>query len=124
MQRFLLLLALCGCLLAGCGGKKFELDEADAALVEARNAIADGDTAKAIEFLDVSIAAKPDTWSYFERAKLLAEEGDDDAAKADVAAGLEIEPEHTELLWLQKQLKKSKRSRFKGSSGQPPSVSK
>ena len=111
-------------LAVGCGSKKFALDEADAALVEARKAIGDGDSAKAIELLNQSIEAKPDMWSYYERARLLAETGDDDAAKADVVAGLELEPEHSELLWLQKQLKKSKKSRFKGSAGKPPSVSK
>ena len=124
MARTIATLSIVVLLLAGCGGKKFALDEADAALVEARKAIADGDSAKAIELLDVSIAAKPDTWSYFERAKLLADSGDDEAAKLDITAGLEIEPEHTELLWLQKQLKKPKKSRYKGASGKPPSVSK
>lgn len=108
----------------GCGGKKFELSEAEQALIDARTAIAEGDSTKAIEFLDISIEANPDTWSFYERAKLHAENGDDEAAKADIAAGLELEPEHSELLWLQKQLKKSKSSRFKGSKGQPPSVSK
>ncbi len=111
-------------LVLGCGGKKFELSESEAALVEARKAIADGDSAKALEFLDASIAASPDTWAYYERARLHAENGDDDDAKADIECGLELEPEHSELLWLKKQMKKSKKSRFKGSAGQPPSVSK
>lgn len=110
-------------ILAGCSDK-FELDEADAALVEARKAIAAGDSAKAIEFLDISIATKPDTWSYYERAKLRADIGDDAEAKADVEAGLALDEEHAELLWLKKQLKKSKSSRFKGSAGKPPSSSK
>lgn len=121
-RLFTLLLGIS--LAIGCGGKKFSLSEAELALIEARKAIADGDSAKAIEFLDKSIASNPDTWSYYERAKLHAENGDDDAAKEDIAAGLELEPEHSELLWLQKQLKKSKSARFKGSRGQPPSVSK
>lgn len=125
LTRFVAALLMLSLALAiGCGGKKFELSEAEAALVEARKAVETGDSAKAIEFLDKSIAANPDTWSYYERAKLYAETGDDDAAKADIEAGLELEPEHSELLWLQKQLKKSKKSRFKGSQGQPPSVSK
>ena len=80
-------------LLVGCGGSKSVLDEADQALVDARQAIADGDNETAIALLDQSISLKPDTWSYFERAKLHAEEGNDDEAKADIAAGLEIEPE-------------------------------
>ena len=36
-----------------------------------------------------------------------AENGDDDDAKADIEAGLELEPEHSELLWLKKQMKKT-----------------
>ena len=111
-------------ILAGCGGTGSVLDDADKALVDARQAISDGDDAKAMDLLDISIAAKPDTWSYYERARLHADNGNDDAAKADVEAGLELAPEHSELLWLQKQLKKPKKSRFKGTSGQPPSVNK
>ena len=111
-------------MVAGCGGSGSVLDEADQALVDARAAIASGDQAKAIELLEVSISLKPDTWSYYERARLLAENGDDDAAREDIDAGLELDPEHAELLWLQKQIKKPKRSRFKGSAGTPPSASK
>ena len=77
-----------------------------------------------MELLDASIAARPDPWAYLERAKLRAENDDDAAAKADVEAGLELDPEHADLLWLQKELKKSKRSRFKGRSKAPPSASK
>jgi len=109
---------------SGCGGKKFELTEGQAAFAEAKKAIEDGDTATAITCLDRAIDAEPDTWSYFERAKLHAESGDDDLAKADIAAGLEMDPEHSDLLWLQKQMKKSKNARFKGKSGQPPQASK
>lgn len=116
---FVVLIFLCG-----CSGDEPVLDEAAAALVEARSAIAAGDTTKAMELLDLSITARPDTWSYYERARLHAENGDDAAAAADIAAGLELDEEHAELLWLQKQLKKSKKSRFKGSAGQPPSISK
>lgn len=108
-------------MLTGCGGAGPVLDEADQALVDARTAVASGDQAKAIELLDVSISLKPDTWSYYERARLLAETGDDDAARKDIDSGLELDPEHAELLWLKKQIKKPKRSRFKGA---PPSASK
>ena len=115
---FLLLSLLVGC------GEKSVLDEAATHLVEARSAIANGDSETAVEHLDASIAARPNTWAYYERARLLGEAGEDDEAKADIEAGLELDPEHSELLWLQKQLKKPKSARFKGSSGQPPSASK
>ena len=126
MERFRswFLLVTCMSFLVGCGGGGPVLDEADSALVDARTAIADGDTEGALALLDKSIELKPDTWSYYERARLHAELGDDEAAKADVAAGLEMDEEHSELLWLEKQLKKSKRARFKGRAGQPPSASK
>lgn len=109
---------------AGCGSKKFELTEGQAAFAEAKKAIQYGDTATAITWLDKAIEAEPDTWPYYERAKLHAENGDDELAKADIVAGLEIDSEHSDLLWLQKQMKKSKASRFKGKSGQPPQASK
>lgn len=115
-------LLLCSVLI-GCEAGAV-LDEADQALVDAREAIAAGDSASAMDLLDASIGSKPDPWSYYERARLHSENGDDDAAQADVVAGLDIDPEHSELLWLQKQLKKPKRSRFKGKSGQPPSATK
>lgn len=120
----IVVVGLFGVVLAGCGGSGPALDEADQALVDARAAVASGDQEKAKELLDVSISLKPDTWSYYERARLLAETGDDDAARDDISSGLELDPEHAELLWLQKQIKKPKRSRFKGSSGAPPSASK
>lgn len=114
-----ILLSLC----FGCSEKSV-LDEAATNLVEAQKAIAEGDRVKAMELLDASIAAGPDTWSYYERARLHADNGDDAKAKSDIEAGLELDEEHSELLWLQKQLKKPKNKRFKGRSGQPPSVSK
>ena len=38
--------------------------------------------------------------------------------------GLELDPQHSDLLWLQKELKKPKTSRFKGRRMNPPSHSK
>ena len=120
-------LLLCALLLLGLstGCKRTPiLDEAAVNLVDARQAIADGDATKAMELLMTSIDARPNTWAYFERAKLHADHGDDEAAKADIEAGLELDPEHSELVWLQKQMKKPKAARFKGKDGQPPSLAK
>ncbi len=106
--------------ISGCKDEPI-LDEAAVGLIEARKAIDEGDSAKAIELLTASIESSPSPWSYYERAKLFAEDGDDEVAKEDIAAGLELDPEHSDLLWLQKQMKKSKSSRFKQP---PPSTSK
>lgn len=110
-------------LLLGCS-KKEVLDEAAVSLIDAREAVESGDAVKALELLDASIALRPSTWAYLERAKIHEQNDDDEASKADIAAGLEMDPEHSDLLWLQKQLKKSRSSRFKGKSGQAPSVNK
>ena len=111
MSKYQLIVIAMGCfLLSACSGKPI-LDEAAVGLIEARKAIDEGDNTKAIELLDASIAARPDSWSYYERAKLHAGNGDDDLAKEDIAAGLELDPEHSDLLWLQKQLKKPKSMR-------------
>jgi tetratricopeptide (TPR) repeat protein len=100
------------------------LDEAATLLVEARAVLADGDREKAVELLTSSVAQRPEPWAYFERAKIYAEDGLDEQAAADVDAGLALDAEHPDLLWLQGQLKKSPKSRFKGKSRQPPQASK
>ena len=107
----------------GCGSES-PLDDAATLFVEAQQAVTDGDSEKAMELLSASISERPDPWAYFERAKLHAVGGNDEAANADIAAGLELVPEHSELLWLQKEMMKKPRSRFKGRSSQPPSASK
>lgn len=113
-----------GCaMLLGCSPEP-SLDDAALQLMEAREAVEAGDTDKAVQLLTASIEARPDPWAYYERAKIAAKEGEDDDAKADIEAGLELDPEHSELLWLEKQVKKPRRSRFKGKSGQPPMYNK
>ena len=116
-------LSLAVALMIGCGRKPI-LDEAAADLVGARQAVEEGDLSQAMELLDASIASRPNVWAYYERARLLAEAGDDDRAGDDIDAGLALDPEHAELLWLQKQLKKPKTARFKGRDGEPPAASK
>ncbi len=110
-------------LLSGCG-KKPVLDEAATLFVQANEAIEAGETDKAIELLSQSLEERPDPWTYYERGRLYAEVGEDESASADIEAGLALDEEHSDLLWLQKQLKKPSRSRFKGKSGQPPRASK
>lgn len=99
----------------GCseGDNAPKLDDAAKLFLESQRALKAGDRAKSLELLDQSIAAKPYAWSLLERAKLRAEDGNDEGALADVAAGLELDPELKDLQWLQEELKKPKEERFK-----------
>lgn len=123
VYRFRLCVAGVLLVAVGCGSKPV-LDPAATKFVEAKAAIENGDTETAISLLTESIDLRPDPWAYYERGRLYAEEGEDDAANEDIAAGLEMDPEHSDLLWLQKQVKKPKQSRFKGRAGTPPQASK
>lgn len=104
----------------GCA-EKSGMDEAATLFTEAKAAVDAGDSAKAIELLDQSIASRPDPWYYHLRAKLHAENGDDELAKADIEAGLELDPENDDLTYIQKELRKPVKSRFKKA---PPMASK
>ena len=101
--------------LAGCADKPV-LDEAAHAFAAAQQAIAEGDTEQAMDLLNTSIDKRPNEWYYHERAKLHAQNGDDELATADIEAGLELDPENPDLAYLKKELKKPVRSRFKRAS--------
>jgi tetratricopeptide (TPR) repeat protein len=107
----------------GCGPQS-TLDQAGQAFVDAQQAIADGDQQRALELLGKSIESRPDPWAYYQRAKLLMESGQDEPARADIAAGLELQPDNNDLLWLQNQLKKPAANRFRGRDGTPPRATK
>ncbi len=111
----------CMLFVLGCSQEP-SLDESATQFVEAKQALADGDKDKALELLTSSIEARPDPWALWERAKIYAENGADDDAQADIDAGLELDPEHSDLLWLQNEMKKRPTSRFKGRSREPPSA--
>ncbi|HMO83976.1 MAG TPA: hypothetical protein PKC18_03550 [Lacipirellulaceae bacterium] len=93
-------------------------------LIAARQALESGDSERARHELDLAIAARPMVWSYFERARLHAQSGDDAAAQQDVDAGLQLDAESTDLLWLQAELQKPAGQRFNGRFAQPPSAVK
>ena len=111
---FLLLLAL------GCGGKKQDLRESRNYYLDARRAIKEGDSAKAIEALNASIESQPSTWAYFELAKQHLEQGDEQAAQTNCDKALELDSEMAEALWLHGELKKPDAKRFKGRFKNPP----
>jgi tetratricopeptide (TPR) repeat protein len=111
-------------LTAGCADDKGEIDSSRNHLLDARQALKDGDSAKAIEALNASIASRPNVWAYFELAKLHLEGGDEAAALANCAKALELDPEMADALWFQGELKKPAESRFKGKFKDPPSANK
>ena len=111
-------------LVAGCADKKTDVIDSRNHLVEAREAINAGDSAKAIELLKASIAARPNTWAYLELAKLQLAGGEDQAALENCELGLKLEPDSADLLWLQGEAKKPEGKRFQGRFKNPPSASK
>lgn len=104
----------------GCGESKPTLDESGDYFIEAQTAIADGDTAKALELLGKSIESKPYGFAYFQRAQIYVDQGKDAEALADAEEGLKIEPENLDLKWLRDELNKPKPKRFQGKFKNPP----
>lgn len=106
----------------GCGGEpETQVSDSGQHLIEARDALIAGDTAKAKAAYDASIAAEPNRWAFMERAKLNAREGKDDAVLADCAELLKLDPKDPDVPWLKGELKKPAAQRFTGASAVPPS---
>jgi Tfp pilus assembly protein PilF len=111
--------------LTACGKRPdTEVSESGRYLIEARQAIGDGNTAKALATLTESIKSEPNTWAYLERAKLYAKQGSDQAAADDCKEVLKLDPENRDVAWLQGELRKAKEKRFQGRFAFPPSASK
>lgn len=110
--------------LLGCAETETGMTKSRTSLIEARDAIAAGDSAKAIELLNASIADQPNTWAYFELAKLQLAGGDDQAALASCDAALQLDPESPDLVWLKGEIGKPEANRFKGRFKDPPSARK
>jgi hypothetical protein len=108
----------------GCADSSPPISDSGQHLIDARAAIAAGDTAKAKAALDASIAAEPNRWAYMERAKLNAREGNDQAVLADSAELLKLNPKDPDVPWLKGELKKPKEKRFQGQFAIPPSFRK
>ena len=76
----------------------------------------------AFKELSATIESSPNDWAYFERARLLAEQGRDEEAANDVQKGLELQPNHPNLKWLDAELKKPANERFQGKFAKPPGL--
>jgi len=119
------LLLLIGLLVVpGCAEKHADVVDSRNYLVEAREAILAGDSAKAMESLQASIKAKPNTWAYLELAKLQLAAGDDKAAIENCELGLKLDSSNADLRWLQGEANKPEGKRFKGRFKNPPSSGK
>ena len=101
-----------------------EISEGGVYLNDALTAIDAGENDRAIELLSKSIELEPEPYAYLQRAKLYLKLDDTASANADIAKGLELEPEHPDLLYLQEQAKKPTGSRFKGEDAELPSYGK
>lgn len=95
--------------------------KSDQLLIEAQKAVTAGDKAKALELYDQAIAERPSGYAYLARAQLKLDLDDAAGAQSDVEEGLKLDPEHRDLQWLQGELKKPTKQRFKGPTSAPPS---
>lgn len=114
--------ALCGLLTLamGCGGEQ-QVSNANQLFIEASKLIGEGQKDAALEKLNASIAVEPSLWSYRERAKLLTEQGKDEAALKDCDAALALVPDDPDMLWLKGEIAKPAAQRFQGKFKSPPS---
>lgn len=99
-------------MLPGCSGGENVPDEL-ANFKAATDAIAAGDKAEGMRLLTECIEAKPTHYAYLERAKLYVAENKITEARADVNAGLALDPAHRELLYYAAELEKPEGQRFK-----------
>ncbi len=107
----LLMAALC----SGCGKKGGE--KAADLVLAAQRARADGNRQHAKELLDEAIEIYPRPFCFLERARVLAELGEIDAAAADCARGLELDPDDPELAELLAECRKPAKERFRNGTG-------
>jgi hypothetical protein len=109
----------------GCGGDgESELSDSAAYLIEARQALGDGNTDAALQALSASIDSEPNVWAYLERAKIHATQGNDQAARADCDAALKLAPQNRDVAWIESELKKPVGKRFQGQFAIAPSFKK
>jgi hypothetical protein len=107
-------------IVCGCGPPAPEQSNAIQHFLAGQEARSKGDLSTALSELNLSIQDRPDVWTYFERAQVHREMGNDAEALADCAAGLQLDGQHKQLTWLRGELRKPKGERFQGRSAAPP----
>ena len=105
---------------SGCGGGSPSASKSYDHFVAAVEALEAGDKETAFRELSVTIERSPNSWAYFERARLLVDQGRDEEARADCQKGLELAPQDPRLQWLSNELEKPADQRFQGKFAEPP----
>jgi hypothetical protein len=106
----------------GCDGGSSSASKSYDHFVAAAKALETGDKETAFTELSATIEKSPSDWAYFERARLLAEQGRDAEANADVQNGLQLQANNANLQWLAAELKKPANERFQGRFAKPPGL--
>jgi tetratricopeptide (TPR) repeat protein len=104
----------------GCGTPPTQMPTSDSLYLEAQQHYAKGQNEEALTKLDSSIVAGPTAWAYFLRARIRAQQDDDQAALADCEEGLKLDPGDSKLAWLKGELGKPQQARFQGAFKDPP----
>ena len=107
----------------GCGGSsggKMVHDDGAKYYIEAMK-VRTQDADKCLELLEKSVASEPTAPAYFQMAWIYAKKNVMDKAGEHIKAGLELDPESTNLLWLDQEMKKPEKKR---SFKMPPSSRK
>lgn len=113
-------LALTTLVSTGCGTPAAPMPSSDSLYLEAQQFYSKGENDQAIEKLNASINAGPTSWSYFLRARVYVQQGNDHAALADCEEGLKLDPTDTKFAWLKGELAKPQQARFQGALKDPP----
>jgi tetratricopeptide (TPR) repeat protein len=109
------------CLLCSCTSDQPPLTNSAQTYIEAKELLDKGQKEEALAALNASIKDKPTFWALRDRARLLAERGEDGAALKDCEAALMISPDDVDILWIKGELAKPKEQRFQGQFKEPPS---
>jgi len=107
--------------LAGC---RPEFDNTTQYMMEAQQALANGDQNAAIEKYTAAIESSSDPTAYFERARLYADLGRLEEATADCNKAKELGYKAADVDWLSKQIQRPEAQRFRGPQALPPSHNK
>ena len=103
----------------GCSQQR--LPESVSIHMQAMTASAADDHETAVQLLSQLVENNPNPQIYFDRARSLIALGRIDEALQDCDAGLQIDPEDRDLIWLRQEAEKPANLRFQGRNASPPS---
>ena len=118
-------LAVCAAVaMGGCGRAPSKVEDAHELVRQAVEARTAGKNDEALALFNRALEIRAVPYVYFERAKLHHDLHDDQAALADCAKGLEIDPEYRDLRWYREELSKPVARQFQGAKARPPSANR